>query len=692
MQRMSDMLTRWLDGNLRQNHANDSTGNQSEPAQGAEANQEPSQVTGAQSISSVQTVSTSNESVNETLPVQQTVDNNVAEISTSENETPSVYMDVAEDHEPCSRLEGNSAIENISNSDRQIDTDSSGAVQPLDESVLPGPSGYKDVFSPDSNKDSSDTKSDESQSSFVRKIASMEMDDCENIKQTDIEAIGDSSSEYFSDNTEDSNRVQNDPKSLPYNPLFPTVYEENIEKSIIDSEQSDDKNVCDIVNSVIEASSKSTNENEMGLRFELDKTESMVCDTACDKDNEKVASETGQHVSSDGDTIVTKETVTQSERGTSTEQSQCAESSTQTAFDESTLTLAAEQTMIRQTMEAAVETLRERNLEPVISLHYSSESTTNSTITLGFVNYGDLQDPSSVTVTESPVISSQSGVSLPMAPVNLGPASELQYSENSVNSVQEKQTVEETTADSFPTANNEVRGGKEPNVMNPDNETSHTSKNDLNHLNRVEICNSHKSEHEHLQDIVSESSPGSILSKSDETQVYNNTDILNDNGVPTQSDGSSNNEETNDKSDRCIEAEVTVNDDLITDNMLHSGIVVTALDNEKNGNPDTSTKFEAAFPHSSDNITENESNSHETPTFSIPDVAITDSQTDLENVEGTEKARDSVMDNDDNSSDFDRVLDEVLGSSDTDSQPAREERLEAVRRHRVDQLMSGTGE
>ena len=693
MQRMSDMLTRWLDGNLRQNHANDSTGSQSEPVQGAEASQEPSQeVAGSQSIPSVQTVSASNASVNETLPFQLNVDNNVAEISTSESETPSVYMDVAEDYEPCSRPEGNSAIENISNSDRQIDTDTSEAVQPLDQSVLPGPIGYKDVFSPDSNKDSSDTKSDESQSSFVRKIASMEMDDCENIKQRDIEAIGDSSSEYFSDNTEDSNRVQNDSKSLPYNPLFPTVYEENIEKSITDAEQSDNKNDCDIMYSVNEASSKTTNENEIESNFELDKTESMTCDTACDTDNEKVASETGQHISNDAETIVTKETVTQSERGTSTEQSQCAESSTQTAFDDSTLTLAAEQTMIRQTMEAAVETLRERNLEPVISLHYSSESTTNSTITLGFVNYGDLQDPSSVTVTESPVISSQSGVSLPMAPVTLGPASELPASENSVNSVQEKQTVEETTADPASTSNNEIRGEK-ANVKTPDCETSHTS-NNLNPLNRVEICNSNKIEHENLPDIVAESSQGSILSKSDETHVHNRSDILNDNSVSIQSEGSSNHGEMNDQRDSCDESEVIGNDDLNTDDMLHSGIIVTASDNEKNGNPDTSTSSEAVLPQqrNSDHKTENESNSHETPTFSIPDVAINDSQTDLDNVEGTDRVTDSVMDNDDNSSDFDRVLDEVLGSSDTDSQPAREERLEAVRRHRVDQLMSGTGE
>ena len=697
MQRMSDMLTRWLDGNLRQNHANDSTGGQSEPAQqSSEASQEPAQEqtgaqsvssaqTGAQSITPDQTVSMSNESVIEGQPVQQTVENNVSEISTTESETRSVYMDVDEDLEPSSRPEGNSAIENISSSDSQIDC--SVPVKPLDQSNLPGTSGYKDACSPDSNKDSSDTKSDESQASFVFKIASMEMDDSDNIEKTDVEAIGDSSSEYLSaDNTEDSNIVPDDPKSLPYNPLFPTVYGETVGKSMDDSKQSDDdKHVCDDF-SVNEAPSKTTSENEMRSNFELDKTEAMICDTACDMDNDKVTNEPRQNVNED-EMLVNKETVIHADRGTSTEQAQCAESSTQTPFDERTLTLAAEQTMIRQTMEAAVETLRERNLEPVISLHYSSESSTNSTITLGFVNFGDLHDPSSV--TESPVVSVQSGVSLPVAPINLGATNELHASENSGNSEQEAKIVREKTADSPSSSRNEVGNVIEPDVKTPDSETSHQNKNNLKPLNRSEICDSSKSEN--LQNVQTESFQESVSSKSVEPHPHTKTDILDEDGVHVQSGSTSNYEENRDS---CIK--VGENDDLSTDNMLHSGIIVKASDNEKNGNPDTTTNFETIFPQQShaDHVTENESSSPRTSgtqKFSIPDVAVTDSQNDSESVEGAERATDSVMSNDDNSSDFDRVLDEVLGSSDSDSQPGREERLQAVRRHRVEQMMSGTG-
>ena len=724
MQRMSDMLTRWLDGNLRQNHANDSTGSQSEPGQqGIGANQEPAQEqTGAQSLSTAETVSPSNENVvNETLPVQQPV-----ETSNSESEIPSVYMDIAEDDELCSRPEGNSAIENIPNSDKQIETDSE-SVQPPDQSVVPGQSGYRDEgsdhfqCSPDSNKDSSDTKSDESQSSFVHKIASMEMDDCETVRQTDFEAIGDPNSEYVQDHIEKSNRIPTDPKSLPYNPLFPTVYEENIEYSISDAKQSDKDNVCDIANSASTASGKNLDESKMELNFEINETERMTCDTDCDIDNDKVVCEPVKQ-SNDDETVVRNETVINPERTSATEQSEVAESSTQTAFDDSTLTLAAEQTMIRQTMEAAVETLRERNLEPVISLHYSSESTSNSTITLGFVNFGDLQDPSSVGVTENPVVSSQSGVNLPVAPRNVGSAtasevssqsgvslpvaprnvgsattSEVYTSGSSVDLVQQQQTAEENNVNLPSASKNDVRREKDTDLVNPDSETSHQIGNNLDQSNTGEISNSNKHKHEILPNIAPESSQDPISSKSDEVTCkwQNITNISDDNSVHIPCDQSANLEENSDHRDSCIESDVIASDYLMTDDMLHSGIIVTASDNDKNENPDTSNNSETVLPQqsSSDSTAENESNSRETRTFSIPDVAITDSQYDLESVESTERATDPLMDNDNESSDFDRVLNEVLGSSDdSDSPTAREGRLEAVRRHRVGELLSRTGE
>ena len=83
MQRMSDMLTRWLDGNLRQNQETGPAGSQEQPDQ-AIARTEEEQVdtsTEAQSISLAGAVTQSSESVESSMePVQNNSSNGVESI------------------------------------------------------------------------------------------------------------------------------------------------------------------------------------------------------------------------------------------------------------------------------------------------------------------------------------------------------------------------------------------------------------------------------------------------------------------------------------------------------------------------------------------------------------------------------------------------------------------------------------
>ena len=80
MQRMSDMLTRWLDGNLRQNQEADPTGSQEQPDQAtARTEEEPVDTsTEVQSGSLAGAVTQSSESVESTMePVQNNSSNRV---------------------------------------------------------------------------------------------------------------------------------------------------------------------------------------------------------------------------------------------------------------------------------------------------------------------------------------------------------------------------------------------------------------------------------------------------------------------------------------------------------------------------------------------------------------------------------------------------------------------------------------
>ena len=82
MQRMSDMLTRWLDGNLRQNQEADPTGSQEQPDQATARTEEPMGTsTEAQSSSLAGAVAQSSESVESSMePVQNNSSNGVESV------------------------------------------------------------------------------------------------------------------------------------------------------------------------------------------------------------------------------------------------------------------------------------------------------------------------------------------------------------------------------------------------------------------------------------------------------------------------------------------------------------------------------------------------------------------------------------------------------------------------------------
>lgn len=692
MQRMSDMLTRWLDGNLRQNHSDDSTEMQPHPDQaGLRTALEPMEdQAGAQSVSSVETVSHSNENIeSETQSGGQTVDGNNSEMMP-------VSMDVTEQGENNPRPQGVSAIETLPSSSKQLENDSSTELL-KQQSFEEGPSSFKEdgtdycQCSPDSNKDSSDTKSDESQASFVCKIASMEMDDLETVKEADMSAEDNS--------PRGSDRDREHSESLPYNPLFPTVYSGKTQESFIrtDMELKTDDNLCYKV-----SFNDSPKETVIDQSSELDRTESMACDVAkssCDIESNNMVGVDAQDVNHDR-TSHSRDNLScsQAEGATAIQHSVTSESSIQTAYNASSISLAEEQTMIRQTMEAAVETLRERNLEPVISLHYSSEGTSNSTITLGFASFDHLHANSERHV-ENAALNSQSEVSLPIvgASANLESIDSVHSSERAV---QQQTVVEKENIDQCVVNSSEVCVQKE------------TDREDTFMVNKEPSCQDttkpnlviKESQKEESNDCETKSLANSIPESAETSN--DRTEIPDENSIHMPGELTHNLEEKSNDKDSHVDSEDMDNEPNVTsDQMLHTGFVVTAVDNELSDHdpePGISNSTEAVIQPKStedvsirpqgDNGDESQSNLDDAQKFSIPDVAVTDSQN-----ETGERSNDGEVEEDNETSEFERVLDQVLDTSDdSDSQINTGEREEGVPRHRrpldVDQLLSQASE
>ena len=536
--------------------------------------------------------------------------------------------------------------------------------------------------SPESGKDStSDCKSDESQASFVRKIASMEMDDSDGTKHSEIIP----STEAFSEHSEN---VENDTENiaLPYNPLNPTVYNEQVQKysNELTCEQKVSGNVRDI-NSGESCSNDSELVSSSNLGNSSVLNEGVVCDIgSCDlaqqlDSDTKTEHSAWQPLPSPRSHIADTEEQRPGEEPlvhalactsgsspgvfTQTDEEPLVPANTQTSYSD---TYREEQTVIRQTMEAAVETLRTQNLEPVISLHYSSEGTTNSTITLGFASFENLQTQISTRPPEisgsqtsvGNVLSSRENVDHlsqePLETQNIvantenGDASQSSIREAAISNPEADKTDTDSTSDVRAT----VDLGSE-------------SKNNLsgNNLGKCEISvkvdevpcssgenpvNSFPSSSSDIPPLNQECTKGPSSNLASDINVPNTSAIL---GQPDEQC----------RGNEIIEAG-SDNNDLTTDSMLHTGIVVSAVDDRTHN--DNEVDFQQP---SIDNVLVEKSTESDLgkpgvsgTQNSVPNVEITtDSKA---NVETSPKTVDAMEG--DNDSEFERVIDQVLATSD----------------------------
>ena len=514
----------------------------------------------------------------------------------------------------------------------------------------------------------------------------MEMDDSDGTKHSEIIP----STEAFSEHSEN---VENDTENiaLPYNPLNPTVYNEQVQKysNELTCEQKVSGNLRDI-----NSGESCSNDNELVSSSNLGNSSvlnEVVCDVgSCDLD-QQLNSDTKtehsafqplpnprSHIADSEEQIPGEEPLVHALACTSgsspgvftqTDEEPLVPANTQTSYSD---TYREEQTVIRQTMEAAVETLRTQNLEPVISLHYSSEGTTNSTITLGFASFENLQ--TQITTRPLEISGSQTSVGNvlnsrenvddlrqePLETQNIvansenGDASQSSTSEAAISNPEADKTDRDSTSD--------VRA----NVDIGSESINNLSGNDLEKCEiSVKVdevpCSSGENP---VNSLPSFSSDNHVLPLNQECTKSPSSNLASDNNVPNtsailgQSDEQCRGNE--------IVGESNEDNDLTTDSMLHTGIVVSAVDD--NISDETLHDNVVVLQQSSvDYVLAEKSTESELSKpgvsgtqNSVPNVEITtDSQA---NVETSPKTVDAMEG--DNDSEFERVIDQVLATSD----------------------------
>ena len=553
--------------------------------------------------------------------------------------------------------------------------------------------------SPESGKDSaSDCKSDESQASFVRKIASMEMDDSDGTKHSELIP----STEVYSEHSEN---VENDTENiaLPYNPLNPTVYNEQVQKysNELTCEQKVSGNVRGI-NSGESCSNESELVSSSNLGNSSVLNEGVVCDIGtCDlaqqlDSDAKTEHSAWQplpsprsHIADTEEQIPGEEPLvhalactsgsspgvfTQTDEeplmhaNTQTHGEPLLPANTQTPYSD---TYREEQTVIRQTMEAAVETLRTQNLEPVISLHYSSEGTTNSTITLGFASFENLQtqittrppDLAGSQTSVGNVLSSRENVDdltqEPLETQNIvtnsenGDALQSSTSEATISNLEADKTDRDSTSDVR--ANVDIGSESINNISGNDLEKCEISVK----VDEVKPCSSGENPVNSLPSSSSDILPfNQECTKSPSSNLASDINVPNTSAILGQPDEQC-------RGNEIIEAGSEDNN-LTTDSMLHTGIVVSAVDDNISDRTHNDNEVDLQ-QHSVDNVLVEKSTESDLgkpgvsgTQNSVPNSEITsDSQANVETSPKTVE----VMEGD-NDSEFERVIDQVLATSD----------------------------
>ncbi|KAL4233161.1 DDB1- and CUL4-associated factor 6 [Mactra antiquata] len=198
--------------------------------------------------------------------------------------------------------------------------------------------------------DPEDSKSDESQSSFVDKIQLMNVDDNDGIPASPVEPTTKiPQSKFQSDIDISDDSGQSNDRTEMYDPLRPTSYTSI--SGTDDTDQNTEKN--DDIKSTLQASDKET--------VAISDANNDVCSSKESSEHDKHSEDI--KAGNDDSMLSDEEPPYMVETGS-----------------------------LRETVSAAVSTLRAQNVKPVVSLHYSSEGTSASTIKVGFTQFQSLDE------------------------------------------------------------------------------------------------------------------------------------------------------------------------------------------------------------------------------------------------------------------------------------------------------------
>lgn len=401
MNRMSDLLTRWLYGNMRQGpdqsqqegesgQASQDTEQNQSAAVGAEALSQSAENTQTQSGENMHTQSEDSMHTQSAENTQTQVTENTKAQSEENMQTQSGENTQTQSGENTQNQSTDPSVSNHPETDSVAGIVAKGFTveNELNETYLGLKFKHDSVYSDHktatlsskgltvnepndmylglkSEQDSSDSKSDESQSSFVHKIEAMNVDDSDSGVQRENSVEYDKlqkSNDVLTDSTmevdtevNESVKSSNKEKVEFYNPLEPTCYPVHLDEST----ESEEKG-----RSLDSEEGRSTS-------FFLKKTE---------KTHQGVSQAEQQQQSSQSENLIV----------TSKDSERLADDSSGQLDEEPPYMV--ERGVYRETVSAAVDTLRSQNVKPVVSLHYSSEGTSASTIKVGFTQFQSLQE------------------------------------------------------------------------------------------------------------------------------------------------------------------------------------------------------------------------------------------------------------------------------------------------------------
>ncbi|XP_053398100.1 DDB1- and CUL4-associated factor 6-like [Mercenaria mercenaria] len=377
MNRMSDLLTRWLYGNMREGSDQQNQQEGEEGTERTEQNQSTSDGTegASQSTQNTQTQSTENTQIHTAENVQAQPAENTQTLSAENSGNQSVDTQTVSEEFSRTDFSGESRAHSEDIAQKQNKESSENQSLITEELVVH--SDAKQEFptvkeqsetheicsSLRSDQDSSDSKSDESQSSFVHKIEAISVDDSDSKSpfRQNIDDIKESSNVEAENDLNDT--IESVKKEDLYNPLEPTSYP----NPMISIQKSSEK--IDSVKTMQEKVSKCS---PLPARNETELDSVLVSEKLPEK--EQLSSESGNDKLTASS--VQNEALSNDSESHSDEEPPCM----------------VETGHYRETVSAAVSSLRAQNVKPVVSLHYSSEGTSASMIKVGFTQFQSLEE------------------------------------------------------------------------------------------------------------------------------------------------------------------------------------------------------------------------------------------------------------------------------------------------------------